>query len=90
MMLLIGFYNGLTGITEVIVIIGANVAMILFGWLQEAMNPPGRARTTMLPFWFGCVAGAAPWVAILVNVVGAAAMFPGSSTASSGPCSCSS
>lgn len=26
----------------------------------------------MLPFWFGCVAGAAPWVAILVNTVGAA------------------
>ena len=71
MILLIGFYNGLTGITEVILIVGANVAMILFGWLQELMNPPGRSRTTMLPFWFGCVAGAAPWVAILVNVAGA-------------------
>ncbi len=71
MVLLIGFYNGLTGITEVIAIIGANVAMILFGWLQELMNPPGRSRTTMLPFWFGCIAGAAPWVAILVNLVGA-------------------
>ena len=71
MMLLIGFYNGLTGITEVILIIGANVAMILFGWLQELMNPPGRTRTTMLPFWFGTIAGAAPWVAILVNVTGA-------------------
>ena len=73
MVLLIGFYNGLTGITEVIVIAGANVAMILFGWLQELMNPPGRSRTTMLPFWFGCIAGAAPWVAILVNLVGASA-----------------
>ena len=59
MIILIGFYTGLTGITEVILIVGANVAMILFGWLQEVMNPPGRARTTMLPFWFGCVAGAA-------------------------------
>ncbi|NYF98316.1 heliorhodopsin HeR [Janibacter cremeus] len=72
MIILIGFYTGLTGITEVILIIGANVAMILFGWVQELMNPPGRTRTTMLPFWFGCVAGAAPWVAILVNTVGAA------------------
>ena len=71
MILLIGFYNGLTGVTEVILIIGANVAMILFGWLQELMNPPGRSRTTMLPFWFGTIAGAAPWVAILVNVAGA-------------------
>ncbi len=71
MVILIGFYNGLTGITEVALIIGANVAMILFGWLQELMNPPGRTRTTMLPFWFGCVAGAAPWAAIVVNLIGA-------------------
>jgi hypothetical protein len=71
MVLLIGFYNGLTGITEVIAVIGANVAMILFGWLQELMNPPGRSRTTMLPFWFGCIAGAAPWLAIVGNLVGA-------------------
>ncbi len=45
--------------------------MILFGWLQELMNPPGRARTTMLPFWFGCLAGSAPWAAIVVNLIGA-------------------
>ena len=73
MVILIGFYNGLTGVTEVVLIIGANVAMILFGWLQELMNPPGRTRTTMLPFWFGCVAGGAPWVAIVVNLIGASA-----------------
>ena len=72
MIVLIGFYNGITGITAVIAVVGANVAMILFGWLQELMNPPGRSTTTtMLPFWFGSIAGAAPWVAILVNVVGA-------------------
>lgn len=76
MVILIGFYNGLTGITEVVLISGANVAMILFGWLQELINPPGRTRTTMVPFWFGCVAGGAPWVAILVNLIGAS----GSST----------
>ena len=71
MIVLIGFYFGLTGITTVIVIVGANVAMILFGWLQEAANPPDRARTTMLPFWFGTIAGCAPWAAIVVNLVGA-------------------
>ena len=71
MLLLISFYTGITGVSAVIAIIGANVAMILFGWLQELMNPPGRTKTTMLPFWFGCIAGAAPWVAILVNLVGA-------------------
>jgi hypothetical protein len=70
MVLLIGFYSGITNITSVIAIAGANVAMILFGWLQERMNPPGRVATTMLPFWFGTIAGIAPWVAIAVQVVG--------------------
>jgi hypothetical protein len=72
MILLIGFYNGIVDVGAVIAIIGANVSMILFGWLQELLNPPARRRTTMLPFWFGCVAGAAPWVVIVVNVLGAA------------------
>lgn len=71
MVLLIAFYSGITDITAVLAIIGANVAMILFGWLQERMNPPGRTSTTMLPFWFGTLAGIAPWVAIWVNVIGA-------------------
>ena len=71
MILLIAAYSGITDITAVLAIIGANVGMILFGWFQERMNPPGRARTTMMPFWFGAIVGLAPWVAILVNVVGA-------------------
>ncbi len=70
MLVLIGFYFGLTGISTVIAVIGANVAMILFGWLQERMNPPGRTETTMLPFWFGTLAGIAPWIAISVNLIG--------------------
>ncbi len=70
MIVLIGFYFGISDVTAVIAVIGANVAMILFGWLQEVMNPPGRETTTMLPFWFGTVAGAAPWVAIVANFLG--------------------
>ena len=72
MVVLIGFYTGITGITAVIGVAGANVGMILFGWLQERMNPPGRTETTMVPFWFGTIVGLAPWVAIAVNVVGSA------------------
>lgn len=71
MVLLICFYAGITGISAVLAIAGANVAMILFGWLQEVVNPPGRTATTMLPFWFGCIAGAAPWIALIVNFAGA-------------------
>jgi hypothetical protein len=70
MILLIAFYAGITQLTAAIAIIGTNVSMILFGWLQESMNPPDRDTTTMLPFWFGCIAGAAPWVAISLNIVG--------------------
>jgi hypothetical protein len=77
MIVLIGFYNGIVEISAVLGLIGANVAMILFGWLQELMNPPGRTSTTMLPFWFGCVAGAAPWAAITWNLVGAGDDVPG-------------
>jgi len=70
MIVLIGFYSGVTSINAVIAVIGANVAMILFGWIQERMNPPGRATTTMLPFWFGALVGIAPWVSIAVNIAG--------------------
>jgi hypothetical protein len=70
MIVLIGFYSGVTSINAVIAVIGANVAMILFGWIQERMNPPGRATTTMLPFWFGTLVGLAPWVSIAYNIAG--------------------
>ncbi len=71
MLILIAFYNGITGIDAVIAIAGANVAMILFGWLQESTNPPGRTSTSLLPFWFGTLVGLAPWLAITINLVGA-------------------
>ena len=71
MILLISFYSGITLINAVIVIAGANVGMILFGWLQERMNPPGRTSTTMLPFWFGTLVGLAPWAAVAFNILGA-------------------
>ena len=70
MLLLIASYAGITGITALIAIAGANVGMILFGWVQEVVNPPDRARTTMLPFWCGSVVGLAPWLAVLVNILG--------------------
>ena len=70
MVLLISAYSGITGISALVGIAGANVAMILFGWLQERINPPGRTSTNMTPFWFGTLAGIAPWVAIVINVIG--------------------
>jgi hypothetical protein len=71
MVLLIASYSGITDITAIVAIAGTNVAMILFGWVQERTNPPGRTSTSMTPFWFGTLAGLAPWVAIGINLVGA-------------------
>lgn len=71
MLVLICAYSGITDIAAILTMAGANVAMILFGWLQETMNPPGRTTTTMKPFWFGTLAGLAPWAAVWVNVIGA-------------------
>ena len=71
MVVILAAYSGITDITGVITIAGANVAMILFGWLQETSNPPNRTTTDMKPFWFGTIAGLAPWVALWTNVIGA-------------------
>jgi len=71
MMILISSYSGITDVAALLAVIGANVGMILFGWLQEANNPPGRSTTSMKPFWFGTIAGVMPWIAVWVNVIGA-------------------
>lgn len=68
MVIIISLYWGIVTLNALIVIAGANVAMIMFGWLQERMNPPGRASTTMLPFWLGALVGITPWLAMAVNL----------------------
>ena len=70
MIILLSLYSGITNVNALVAIIGANVGMILFGWLQETMNPPGRPTTTMKPFWFGTLVGITPWISIVVNVLG--------------------
>lgn len=55
----------------------ANISMILFGSLQEKYEKPGGG---MLPFWFGCIAGSAPWAVVVWNL-----FSPGSSDAASAP-----
>ena len=69
MVLLIGFLAGVTDVTAVVGIAGANVAMILFGLRMERVNE-GRPEVEWQPFVFGCVAGAFPWVAIGTAIVG--------------------
>ncbi|MFZ8997847.1 MAG: heliorhodopsin HeR, partial [Ilumatobacteraceae bacterium] len=71
MIVLIAQICGISDAAALLAIFGVNASMILFGWLQERMNPPGRAVTTMMPFWFGTLAGLAPWAAIATNLIGA-------------------
>lgn len=58
--------NGSADYIALLAIFGVNVCMILFGWLQERYTAPGSGD--MLPFWFGCFAGAIPWLAVAINV----------------------
>ena len=44
--------------------------MLLCGCVQGLVPPPGRTHTLLRPFWYGWVAGAAPWVVLVVNIVG--------------------
>ncbi|MDX1450499.1 MAG: heliorhodopsin HeR, partial [Acidimicrobiia bacterium] len=62
MVVLIAILPGSGDIAALIALFGVNAAMILFGLLQEHYEQPGRPG--LLPFWFGSIAGAVPWIAI--------------------------
>jgi len=62
MIVLISLINAVWDVIALIAIAGVNVAMILFGWLQEKYEEPGKG--SLLPFWFGCIAGIVPWIAM--------------------------
>lgn len=68
MILVIAQLNSITNISALIAICGANVAMILFGWLQEEFTTPGDG--TWLPFIFGCIVGAVPWIIFAIALIG--------------------
>lgn len=68
MVVLIAMLTGISDIAALIAIFGVNGAMILFGLRMEVREEPGRADWT--DFWFGCVAGAVPWIAISVYLFG--------------------
>src|SRR5690606_21816823 len=69
MIVLIALLTGITDVHALVAIFGVNASMILFGWLVETTSRPGAANWTA--FAFGCVAGAVPWIAIAISLVGA-------------------
>ena len=58
--------NGAADYIALLGIFAVNVCMILFGWLQEKYTTPGSGD--MLPFYFGCLAGIVPWIAVATNL----------------------
>ncbi|WP_458329390.1 heliorhodopsin HeR [Micromonospora mangrovi] len=66
MIVLIGLFVGIRDLAAVIGIFAANTAMILFGLLMERQQRPGRADWSA--FWFGCLVGIGPRMAIGVYV----------------------
>ena len=67
MIVLIATITGISDIAALIAIAVCNISMILFGWIMEVVNEPGE-KVWWAPFWFGCIAGAAPWIAIAATI----------------------
>jgi hypothetical protein len=68
MILLIALVTGITDLAALIALAFANISMILFGWIMEMVNATDRTAW-WTPFWFGCVAGIGPWLAIAAYIV---------------------
>jgi len=62
MVVLIAMLTGISDVAALLAIFGVNASMILFGWLQEKYEEPGEGG--WLPYWFGVIAGAVPWIVI--------------------------
>lgn len=67
MIVLISLVTGITDLAALIGLAFLNASMILFGWIMEIVNAPDRG-TWWTPFWFGCIAGIGPWVAIAAYI----------------------
>ncbi|MGA8986851.1 heliorhodopsin HeR [Aeromicrobium sp.] len=70
MIVAIALLPGLQDIASLVAIAGANVAMILFGWIMEVANPPLRTSTWWTPFTMGSIVAAVPWIAITIYLAG--------------------
>jgi hypothetical protein len=57
--MLVGMYDGIS----LLLMFGLNAMMILFGWVMEVHNQTTQ-KTNWLSYYFGCLAGAIPWVAV--------------------------
>ena len=66
MVVLIAMLPGVTDVAALGAIFGVNATMILFGLLMEHYEEPGNP--SWLPYWFGVLAGAVPWLLIALYI----------------------
>jgi Heliorhodopsin len=71
MIVVIAMLVGIYDVASLLLLFAANASMILFGWLMEVQNAK-RERVDWTAYWFGVFAGAVPWLAIGIDLVGAA------------------
>lgn len=71
MIVVIAMLTGIYDVAALLGLFGVNAAMILFGWMMELHNQTTE-RTNWTSFWFGCLAGAIPWIAIGIYLIGSA------------------
>ncbi|MDD3475008.1 MAG: heliorhodopsin HeR [Candidatus Dojkabacteria bacterium] len=63
--MLVGVYD----LSSLILMFGVNAMMILFGMVMEVHNQDTE-KTNWLSYYFGCIAGAIPWVVIALYLFG--------------------
>jgi hypothetical protein len=68
MVVLIAMLAGVSDVVALLMMFGANAAMILFGLVMERANL-GRDQVDWSPFIYGCVIGAFPWLGIAIQFV---------------------
>ncbi|MEO6866875.1 MAG: heliorhodopsin HeR, partial [Gaiellales bacterium] len=74
MVLLIAQLVGIFDIAALLGIAGANLSMILLGWVAERHAQDRRARRERVDwsaYIFGCITGIFPWIAIAIYLIGA-------------------
>ncbi|MFN0093180.1 MAG: heliorhodopsin HeR [Dehalococcoidia bacterium] len=70
MIVAIGMIVGIYDVAALIGLFGLNAMMIFCGWMMERHNQL-TARVDWTSYVFGCFAGALPWVAIFIYLIGA-------------------
>lgn len=72
MIVIIAMLVGIYDIVSIISLFALNAMMILFGWMMELHNQTTE-KTNWTSYWFGCLAGIVPWIAIAIYLGGSAA-----------------